>query len=117
MCGNGEGLKGPEKAEGSACIRAQRLNFQERSTEGVLEKRVEFIHSSHVGGGCPSPSCSHAEVNRFTPKPPLFYIFLLKMDLLVGVDAHVYAYVECATQKTRRLPLSLSGERRLLFHK
>ena len=27
------GLKGPEKAEGSACIRAQRLNFQERSTD------------------------------------------------------------------------------------
>lgn len=54
----------------------------------MLEKRVEFIHSSHVGG-LPLTSCSHAEVNRFTLKPPLFYIFLLKMDLLVGVDAHV----------------------------
>ena len=46
-------MKGPEKAEGSVCIRAQRLNLQERSTEGVLEKRAEFIHSSCVGGGCP----------------------------------------------------------------
>ena len=108
-------MKGPEKAEGSACIRAQRLNLQERSTEGVLEKRVEFIHSSRVEGGCPSLSCSGAEVNRLTLKPPPCYIFLLKMDPLIGMDAHVYAYVGMCHTKDSGLPLSLSGKWRLLF--